>query len=83
MRLEVDRGMPPVLRALLLEDVRREHVGMEAPCLVTDVEEVDGLLDLRGLTELELPRRSDGELSATRIAPAIQRVGTVRDRHSM
>jgi polyphosphate kinase len=55
VRLEVDRGMPPVLRALLLEDVRREHIGTEAPCLVTDVEEVDGLVDLRGLTELELP----------------------------
>ena len=55
VRLEVDRGMPPVLRALLLEDVRREHIGTEAPCLVTDVEEIDGLLDLRALTELELP----------------------------
>jgi polyphosphate kinase len=55
VRLEVERGMPPVLRALLLEDVRREHAGTETPCLVTDVEEVDGLVDLRALTELELP----------------------------
>jgi polyphosphate kinase len=55
VRLEVERGMPPVLRALLLEDVRREHAGAESSCLVTDVEEVDGLVDLRGLTELELP----------------------------
>jgi polyphosphate kinase len=55
VRLEVERGMPPVLRALLLEDVRREHAGGDVPCLVTDVEEVEGLLDLRGLTELELP----------------------------
>lgn len=55
VRLEVERGMPPVLRALLLEDVRREHMGTDEPCLVTDVEEIEGLLDLRGLTELELP----------------------------
>jgi polyphosphate kinase len=55
VRLEVVRGMPPVLRALLLEDVRREHVGAESPCLVTDVEEIEGLVDLSGLTELDLP----------------------------
>jgi polyphosphate kinase len=55
VRLEVERGMPPVLRALLLEDVRREHVGADSPCLVTDVEEVEGLVDLGGLTQLELP----------------------------
>jgi polyphosphate kinase len=55
VRLEVERGMPPVLRALLLEDVRREHVGTETPALATDVEEVDGLVDLRALTELDLP----------------------------
>jgi polyphosphate kinase len=55
VRLEVERGMPPVLRALLLEDVRREHLGMDAPCLVSDVDEIEGLIDLRGLMELELP----------------------------
>ena len=27
VRLEVERGMPPVLRALLLEDLRRERAG--------------------------------------------------------
>ena len=52
VRLEVERGMPPVLRALLLEDLRRERHG-EAP-YVTDVEEADGLLDLRGLTQLDV-----------------------------
>ena len=55
VRLEVERGMPPVLRALLLEDVRREHIGTGSPALVTDVEEIEGLVDLRGLTELDLP----------------------------
>jgi polyphosphate kinase len=53
VRLEVERGMPPVLRALLLEDLRRER-GESGP-LINDVEEVDGLLDLRGLSDIDLP----------------------------
>jgi polyphosphate kinase len=53
VRLEVERGMPPVLRSLLLEDLRRER-GDAGP-LIPDVEEVDGLLDLRGLAQIEIP----------------------------
>ncbi|MBW8839690.1 MAG: RNA degradosome polyphosphate kinase, partial [Gemmatimonadetes bacterium] len=54
VRLEVERTMPAILRALLLENVRREQVATGTPSL-TDVEEVEGLLDLRGLAQLELP----------------------------
>ena len=54
VRLEVGRGMPPMLRALLLEDVRREQVAA-GDALVTDVDEVDGMLDLRSLTEIDVP----------------------------
>ncbi|MGH7618349.1 MAG: hypothetical protein ACREPM_14090, partial [Gemmatimonadaceae bacterium] len=54
VRLEVERGMPGILRALLLEDLRREHAGSEAERL-SDVEEVDGLVDLTSLPQLELP----------------------------
>jgi polyphosphate kinase len=53
VRLEVDRGMPGILRALLLEDLRREQVAAETT--LSDVEEVDGLLDLTALTQLDLP----------------------------
>jgi polyphosphate kinase len=53
VRLEVDRGMPGILRALLLEDLRREQAAGDVP--LDDVEEVDGLIDLAGLTQLELP----------------------------
>ena len=52
VRLEVERGMPPVLRALLLEDLRRERVGDDT-LFVTDVEEAAGLMDLRGLSQLD------------------------------
>ena len=55
VRLEVERSMPGILRALLLEDLRREQLNVEMP-FVTDVEEVDGLLDLAALAELELPK---------------------------
>ncbi|HTI65859.1 MAG TPA: polyphosphate kinase 1 [Gemmatimonadaceae bacterium] len=54
VRLEVERGMPAILRALLLENVRREQVAAGAPVLA-DVEEIDGPVDLRGLTQLSLP----------------------------
>ena len=54
VRLEVERGMPGILRALLLENVRREQMAAGAAVLA-DVEEIDGLIDLRGLTQLPLP----------------------------
>ena len=54
VRLEVERTMPPILRALLLENVRREQAANGTPRLA-DVEEVEGLLDLRGVSQIELP----------------------------
>jgi polyphosphate kinase len=54
VRLEVERGMPGILRALLLEDLRRDQPAAETP-FVTDVEEVEGLLDLTALGDLDLP----------------------------
>jgi len=54
VRLEVERTMPAILRALLLDNVRREQTANGTPVL-SDVEEVEGLLDLRGVSQLELP----------------------------
>ena len=59
VRLEVERGMPAIVRALLLENVRREQAAAGAPPL-PDVDETDGLLDLRGVTHLRFPARADG-----------------------
>ena len=60
VRLEVERGMPAVMRDLVLEDLRRERNGDgDAPPLRTrDVQEVDGLIDLRCLSELPFPADS-------------------------
>lgn len=67
VRIEVERAMPPVLRALLLEDLRRERGAADEP-IIADVEEADGLLDLRGLGQLELP--DDSAYSYPRLARA-------------
>ncbi len=67
VRLEVERSMPPILRALLLEDLRREQPLADIP-FVTDVEEVDGLLDLTALNELDLPHEK--AISFPRFSPA-------------
>jgi polyphosphate kinase len=63
VRVEVERGMPAIVRALLLENVRREQAAVGAPPL-PDVDEVDGLLDLRGLVHLDLPARAKGSYPA-------------------
>jgi polyphosphate kinase len=63
VRLEVERGMPAIVRALLLENVRREQAAVGAAPL-PDVEEIDGLLDLRGLAHLELTARAKASYPA-------------------
>ncbi|HEY0996892.1 MAG TPA: polyphosphate kinase 1 [Gemmatimonadaceae bacterium] len=62
VRLEVEPGMPETLRRLLLESLRREKGadgGAPAPDTAI-VQEVPGLLDLRGLESLPLPPRLAG-----------------------
>ncbi|HEU4630003.1 MAG TPA: polyphosphate kinase 1 [Gemmatimonadaceae bacterium] len=58
VRVEVERTMPAVLRDVVLESLRREPGAGGLPLSIrpADVYEVDGLLDLRGLDALELPR---------------------------
>src|SRR5205823_10037723 len=55
VRIELERGMPALLHDLVLEDLRRERsaAGDEEMLLrADDVQVVDGLLDLRCLSEL-------------------------------
>ncbi|MDQ3697189.1 MAG: polyphosphate kinase 1, partial [Gemmatimonadota bacterium] len=56
VRVEVERGMPSVLRGLLLAELGREAggrgVGASATLTESDVHEVDGPLDLGGLATL-------------------------------
>ena len=55
IRLEVERGMPLFVRELLLESMRRDSSVGELLVSPVETQEVDGLLDLRCLTELQLP----------------------------
>lgn len=55
IRLEVERGMPPFVRELLLESMRRDSAVGELLVSPVETQEVEGLLDLRCLNELVLP----------------------------
>lgn len=55
VRIEVERAMPPLLRELVVDEMRRERGTAHGPLGMDDVYEVDGLLDLRALADLELP----------------------------
>jgi polyphosphate kinase len=55
VRVEVERGMPGFVRNLVLESLGRETAAKEAGLGHADIDEVDGLLDLRCLSRIELP----------------------------
>ena len=52
VRMEVDRSMPSAVSALLIESLHREASAPDQSLTVTDVQVVNGLLDLRCLTQL-------------------------------
>ena len=56
VRVEVEREMPEFVRDLLLTNLRREEPGDMMGLDSSDIHEMDGLLDLRCLMGLELPR---------------------------
>jgi polyphosphate kinase len=55
VRVEVERGMPGFVRNLVLESLGREAAAKEAGLGPADIDEVDGLLDLRCMSKLPLP----------------------------
>ncbi len=63
VRVEVERAMPEYVGALILESLRREALGRDMEITVTAVQVVDGLLDLRCLSSLPLPRGGELEFS--------------------
>lgn len=52
VRLEVERGMPGVVRAMLLRELQYEAPSIVSALGEQDVYEVPGLVDLRGIREL-------------------------------
>ncbi|HEY8165764.1 MAG TPA: polyphosphate kinase 1 [Gemmatimonadaceae bacterium] len=61
VRLEVERAMPVFVRDLVLSSLGREAPDDPAPLGPGDVTEIEGLLDLRALSKLPLPK--DASLS--------------------
>jgi polyphosphate kinase len=59
VRIEVERNMPEFVRDLLLVNLRREQTAEAIALEPSDINEMDGLLDLRCLGELELPHMSE------------------------
>ena len=55
VRVEVERATPPFVRDLILESLRRDAVSRDSGDVVTEVQVIDGLLDLRCLSALPLP----------------------------
>jgi polyphosphate kinase len=55
VRVEVERGMPGFVRNLVLESLGREVAAKEAGLGPADIDEVEGLLDLRALSKIDLP----------------------------
>jgi polyphosphate kinase len=61
VRVEVERDMPDFVTALVLESLRRDAAMQGESLLIDAVQRVDGLLDLRCLSDLPLPPRADLE----------------------
>jgi polyphosphate kinase len=84
IRLEVERGTPGFVRELLLENLRRELGAAEVELESSDVQEIDGLIDLRGVDELPLPDAPGiryPEFCGTRPIPASRpMVDAIRER---
>ena len=56
VRVEVESSMPASVGALILDNLGRDALGREMELTVNAVQEIDGLLDLRCLQGLPLPR---------------------------
>jgi polyphosphate kinase len=55
VRVEVERGMPGFVRNLVIDSLGREAAAKEAGLDPADIDEVDGMLDLRFFSKIELP----------------------------
>lgn len=77
VRVEVESSMPASVAALILDNLRRDALGREMEITVDAVQVIDGLLDLRCLATLPLPRKAELEF------PPLQMHPVVRDGISM
>jgi len=74
IRLEVERGMPLFVRELLLESMRRDSAVGDVQVDAVETQEVDGLLDLRCLTELQHPKATGLTYAALQAREPLARI---------
>jgi polyphosphate kinase len=83
VRLEVEHTMPVFVGELVLESLRRDALAHSMDIAVEEVQVVEGLLDLRCLSDLPVPV-TDGleyeELRSTAVAPEGPMLDTIRER---
>lgn len=71
VRVEVESSMPATVAALILDNLRRDALGREMEITVDAVQVIDGLLDLRCLQSLPLPKRAELEFSPLQMHPVV------------
>ena len=79
VRVEVEREMPSFVRNLVLESLARELAAKEAGLDPADVHDIEGLLDLRCLTKLEIPGKASLSYEPFRARDAIPEGESVID----
>ena len=82
VRVEVERGMPGFVRNLVLESLGREAAAKEAGLGPADIDEVDGLLDLRCMSNLPLPEAPELHYEPFQAAEPIAQDKSVLDAMS-
>lgn len=71
VRIEVERSMPFAIRDMLLGELRREESGHGVPLEASDLYEVDGPVDLGGLSEVAAVPMPDLDYPPFTPAPAV------------
>ena len=79
VRVEAESSMPANVAALILDNLTRDALGREMEITVDAVQMIDGLLDLRCLQGLPLPRRSDVEFAPMPMHPVASDAGSMLD----
>ena len=72
VRVEVESSMPANVAALILDNLQRDALGRDMEITVDAVQVIDGLLDLRCLASVPLPRTPEVEFAPLQMRPVVR-----------
>lgn len=72
VRVEVESSMPANVAALILDNLQRDALGRDMEITVDAVQVIDGLLDLRCLASVPLPRTPELEFAPLPMRPVVR-----------